>query len=213
MTCQKTYRVLQSYNNWEVDRPGHRWPIGHFLGLSCFAIYIRDISSICLIGDIHKSHNGDNHNSLSSSRSNPESQGCPHTGVQAGEKGPSQFLQFSSLIERRGELVRDVEKSLCLLRISRVLAATSGLLCFILTCCRSHCGYSRYLLNQGTKTQYSGGKGGAASCPWLIPAGKLVSAHRAQRHTLPGGCVLPARCAAAAAAMELPYKCKDINII
>ena len=43
-----------------------------------------------------------------------------------------------------------------------------------------HCGYSRYLLNQGTKTQYSGGKGGAASCPWLIPAGKLVSSHRAQ---------------------------------
>ena len=31
--------------------------------------------------------------------------------------------------------------------------------------------------------------------------GKLVSAHRAQRHTLRGGCVLPARCVAAAAAI------------
>ena len=31
-----------------------------------------------------------------------------------------------------------------------------------------------------TAQQCSGGKGGWC-CPWLIPAGKLVSAHRAQR--------------------------------
>ena len=31
--------------------------------------------------------------------------------------------------------------------------------------------------------------GGEGCYPWLIPAGKLVSAHRAWRHTLHGGCV------------------------
>ena len=32
-------------------------------------------------------------------------------------------------------------------------------------------------------------EGGREACyPWLIPAGKLVSAHRAWRHTLHGGC-------------------------
>ena len=40
-----------------------------------------------------------------------------------------------------------------------------------------------------------------AFCPWLIPAGKLVSAHHAQRHTLHGGCVLPIWCVAALPAM------------
>ena len=37
------------------------------------------------------------------------------------------------------------------------------------------------ILNQGGQNQSTGGEGGVASCPWLIPAGKLVSAHRAQR--------------------------------
>ena len=31
--------------------------------------------------------------------------------------------------------------------------------------------------------------GGAACFPWLIPAGKLTSAHRVRRRTLHGGCV------------------------
>ena len=127
---------------FKVDWPGHRWPIGHFLGLSCLLQSTSEISlqsqkAVCLFDWRH---------SQESSWWQPQqfefeqeqpivprlpSHWCP------GEKGSPQFLQMSSLVVRRGELVRDVEKSLWLRRISGVPAAISGLLCFILTCCRS----------------------------------------------------------------------------
>ena len=60
-----------------------------------------------------------------------------------------------------------------------------------------HCGYRRYY-HQGLRSSVHWWRlWGERNWPRLIPAGKLVSAHRAGVHTTPGWCVTPGRCVGA----------------